>query len=224
MISQKLAIFDFNGTILNDTDICVIAGAAEFEYLGLPPLTREKMRDTFDFPIIHFFERNGVNAAKYLENVETLTEIFYNTYEMHVEDAPLHEGIFEILDWLDSQGFVSIILSNEVQTKLEGHLKRLNLIDRFEIILGNSKTGMVTSKLNKQERLEAYLSDKDIDLSQSFIIGDSLEEPQIAKNLNLTCVSVSAGHIAHDRIAKANPDILEYNLLDAYKALKALYA
>lgn len=219
-MTRKLAIFDFNGTILDDARICVIAGNAELEYLGKPPISLKRMQDTFDFPMIHYFERHGVNAAQFLEHIDTLKEIFYKTYGLYADTARTRPGTRKVLDWLVAEGYDLIILSNELQENLDKQLKRLKLESCFKAVLGNDKSGLATHKLNKQERLEAFLKKHDYNKGQTFIIGDSREEPEIARNLGFKCISISGGHIAGWRLKKCHPDALVSSMNAALKILK----
>lgn len=190
------------------------------EYLGRPPITLKRMRDTFDFPMIHYFERNGVNAAEFLEHVETLKEIFYKTYGLYADEAKTRPGTRAFLEWLRGNDFDMIILSNELQQNLDAQLKRLKLEKYFKAVLGNDKSGLATHKLNKQERLETFLKQHDYDMAKTFIIGDSREEPELGRNLGFKCVSISGGHIARWRLKKSHPDALVGSMKGAQEVVK----
>ena len=145
-MGRPLAIFDFNGTILEDTRACVIAGNAEMEYLGMPPIDLKILRENFDFPIVHFFERLGISAATYLENVEILREIFYKTYNLNAANTKTRPGTRKFLDWLKDNDIDMIILSNEHHDNLEFHISRLKLGHYFKAVLGNDISSLATAK------------------------------------------------------------------------------
>ena len=62
-MKYKLGIFDWNGTLLDDSEANLAGSNATFRAAGVPELTMERYRDTMDFPLIHFYNRNGVDTA-----------------------------------------------------------------------------------------------------------------------------------------------------------------
>ena len=47
----KLAVFDWNGTIISDTNASVAGTGAAFSKLGLGKMTLKRHQDTFDVPV-----------------------------------------------------------------------------------------------------------------------------------------------------------------------------
>lgn len=75
-MKYKFAIFDWNGTLIDDSHANLAGSNATFRLAGVPELTMERYRDTMDFPLIHFYNRNGIDPDTYLANVGPFGEVF----------------------------------------------------------------------------------------------------------------------------------------------------
>ena len=58
----KHAIWDWNGTLLNDTWLCVEVLNGLLARRGRATITRTIIGENFGFPVIHFYEYLGFNA------------------------------------------------------------------------------------------------------------------------------------------------------------------
>ena len=74
----QLVVWDWNGTLIADTQACMDAGNHVIRTYGGTPLTRKIYAATFDFPTINFYCRQGCNR----ESLESgYKETFYGFYE-----------------------------------------------------------------------------------------------------------------------------------------------
>ena len=55
--------YDFNGTLLDDTDICVEILNKMLDKRGYKHITKEKYRDIFSFPIKEYYEKAGFDFS-----------------------------------------------------------------------------------------------------------------------------------------------------------------
>ncbi len=197
----KLAVFDWNGTLIDDS-LANLAGAnATFRRAGVPELTMEQYRETMDFPLIHFYNRNGVDTDTYLKNIDVFGQAFFNEYSRASEHTPLRTGAMEILDYLLEQDVTLMVLSNHLQEHLEEQMAARHVHHKFKHISGNTvfdKKEM--TKMNKLERLRSIMDEHGYQAQEAFIIGDSLEEPEIAKAMGMASVSVSWGCFSRPRL------------------------
>ena len=58
-MKHKLVVFDWNGTILSDTLHSWKAGNTCLEFYNHPGISLKQYRETFTFPIMHFYKLNG---------------------------------------------------------------------------------------------------------------------------------------------------------------------
>ena len=72
-------IWDWNGTLLNDRDICLSVEAELFPLYGVNPPSREERNRLFCMPVEIYYERVGFDLKKH-----SSLRIFFLVYE---EDA-----------------------------------------------------------------------------------------------------------------------------------------
>lgn len=200
----KLAIFDWNGTLIDDSFANHAAANAELRAMGQSEITIERYRDTMEFPFIHFFNRNGVDTDTYLKNQEMLQETFMSVYEPMQRTAPLRTGAMDVLDSLLDSNVKLMILSNHIQEHLELQMAERHVHAKFHHICGSpNASALAVMKLSKLDRLQKLMKEHGYKPEDAFIIGDSLEEPEIAKTMGMMCVSVTWGCFSKERLHKS---------------------
>lgn len=207
-----LAVFDWNGTLFNDITANHKGGNAALAALGKSPITIETYRDTFDFPILHFYERNGIKVDTYLKEIKEANKAFFPVYEELAAQCPARDNAKEILEWLQDKKVTTIILSNHIEDSIRTNLDRLGLLEHINHVSSNPHDNDIVIKMNKQERLQKFMKDHGFTQEKTFIIGDSLEEPQIGKNLGLLSISITGGCISQKRLEKTPNDYLIHRL------------
>ena len=221
MKNRKLAIFDWNGTLIADTALAWKATIPCLEFYGRPPISLKKQRETFDFPIIHFYKRNGCDIDKVLATKEQSNDIFQEHYDALALKARTRRGARELLDWLKARDVTCIILSNYIKHKVTFHLERLNLDHYFAHVSANGCNGTtVLDTMNKYERLSDYMIKRGFRPDNSFIIGDSKEEPEIGRRLGIPSIGITNGCISEPRLRAANPDHVISALPQAIDVMK----
>lgn len=213
-MAKPLIVFDWNGTLLADTRASWRAGNECLKFYGAEPISLARYRETFHFPILHFYHLNGVSADTVLARREEGNAVFQEAYEAMAATARTRTGARELLDWLQTKGFASIILSNYQTERIAEQCRRLRLLDYFETIDAHSCNGTtILQSTTKAERLGAYMECYDYCPEDTVIIGDSHEEPEIARLLGLTCIGITDGYISRKRLREAGPDYI-VNRLD----------
>jgi phosphoglycolate phosphatase len=200
----KLAVFDWNGTLIDDADACLQGTNASLARAGKPPITLERSRDTMDFPIIHYYTRNGIDLDDYLANLEDYGEAYFEVYKKASRTSPLRQGTVDLLSWLQDQEIDLMILSNYVTHELKAQISERHVFQYFKHISGNDDFNLQEhTRTTKAGRLKAIMNEFGYKPEESFIVGDSLEEPDIAKQLGLKCFSVTWGSISTERLSKS---------------------
>ena len=207
--------------MLADTRMAWIASNECLKFYGVEPITYEKQLETFDFPIIHYYKRNGVSIDKVLETKDEANEIFQKAYNALAIKARTRRGAKDLLNWLQSNHIDCIILSNYLEEKIEAQLERLKIKHYFSHISANTCNG--TSILNatsKLERLSDFMIKRGYQPANAFIIGDSKEEPDIGRHMGITSIGITGGCINEKRLRDAKPDHLITALPETIEILK----
>ncbi len=207
-MSIKLVVFDWNGTLFDDTRIVLVAAnASEIPMLGLAPVTLAQMRDSYEVPIIKAYENLGVDPELFRQKSPEISPIFHKTYEPLVAKARTRPGARRLLDALKTNHAQMIILSNHTVEGIYFQLSRLKLGHYFSDILANENTN-ASHHTGKQHRLEAYLEKNHFEPNEVVIIGDTPEEVKIGRSLGLHTISISGGMCSRSRLVAAKPDYL----------------
>lgn len=222
---KRLAVFDWNGTLFDDLEANVIGANQTLALFGAAPIDAATYQERFTFPILHFYVACGIPASDYLAQHEAAADAFLETYEREALNCRLREGTIELLQWLRENNVHCMILSNHLRENVELQLKRFGLTHLFDGISCNEqRDAAMISVLNKQERLRAYIEDHHFDLGQSFIIGDSFEEPELAKDFGMTGFNITGGCLATERLAAKNPHHIVDTLGEVRNILDGLWA
>lgn len=220
----KLAVFDWNGTLFDDLPANLDGANNTLALFDVPPVTTEEYQDRFNFPILHFYVNCGIHTDDYLARHEEAAEAFLSVYEREALKCELRDGAIDFLKWLRAQNVHVMILSNHIRPNVENQLRRFGILELFDGISCNEVAdAAMISSLNKQERLQDYMSGHNFDLSQSFIIGDSLEEPHIAKQIGLTSINITGGCLSEKRLAAHHPDHLVHDFHETRNILQNLW-
>ena len=204
--NSSLAVFDWNSTLLDDAPAAYAATNACLEFFGIAPISMADLQESFTFPLIHFYQKAGISVDDYLQNTQSISDIFHTQYNALKQDCPLMNGAIEVLDFCHAHDIHCMILSNYNQEPLEADVKRMGIEPYFETISGNRDPEAITSHTNKYERLRDYMDTHGFTPERTFIIGDSHEEPELAKKLNILGVSISGGLLSPARLEKYKKD------------------
>lgn len=218
-----LAVFDWNGTLLNDMDATHVATNASLAFFGKAPITRRQEQEHFTFPLIHFYEKMGISVDEYLEHAEEVGNLFNKIYTEESAACGLREGAQDLLGWLRSNGVACMVLSNHRDNLLKADVTRLGVADHFDTISGNANPATIVQGLSKQIRLEEYLAAHGYDAAKAFIIGDSHEEPELARRLGLTSISITGGLMTEERLARVGADFQVDSLVEVRPILEKLW-
>ncbi len=225
MNNKKLAIFDWNGTLIADTAIAWQATIPCLAFYGRPPISLKTQRETFDFPVLQFYERNGCDPDQVMATKEESNQIFQDHYDRLSAKARTRRGTNKLLKWLKDRDVTCIILSNYIGDKLITHLERLKVRKYFSHVSANNCNGItVLDTMNKHERLKAFMSEHGYSADNSVIIGDSKEEPEIGRKLGMPSIGITNGCISEPRLRAAKPDHVISALPQAIDVLKDIWS
>ena len=186
--NMKDLVYDFNGTILNDVDVCVKAENKTIEHFHLdrPPLSREEYLKLFTFPVKHYYELVGFdwNVNPY----EEVGQYWFNWYRELRNEYRVFDGVEEILEENHRKGLMNILLSASSLVELKKQLDELGIAQYFDEVLGidNIYAG------SKVDIALNWIADKDP--KECLMIGDTLHDLETARAMGIDCVLVANGH------------------------------
>lgn len=200
---KKYIIFDFNGTIIDDVQLCLNALNMLLEYNGQESCSYEKYKHIFTFPIIRYYELAGFDFNKH--SYEHLANIFIEYYQKRSLDCSLYPNSIATFKYLQESGYSLIILSASKLENLIEQVKHFKIDKYFNFILGTSDIyaySKVQIGLN-------FIKDNKINPDEIIMIGDTLHDFEVGKEMGIDVILTSSGHQAKDVLEKANVMIID---------------
>lgn len=209
----KLVVFDWNGTLLADTQAVLEGVERELAVLGHPPMTMGEFRTYYDMPITKLYQHFGISEEELRAKSAETAAAFHGFYEPRVAKARTRTGAKQVLETLAKEKISMVILSNHTVEGIYLQLARLKLTNFFEAVLANEIVGAAYFK-GKQDRLDDYLKLHKLLPKEVVIVGDTIEEIKIGKRLGLKTVAITGGYNSTKRLKASKPDVLIHKLRD----------
>ena len=187
-MKPKLIIWDFNGTILDDADLCFEIENEMLAERGMPKITKEWYLDHFSFPIRTYYERMGYTFET--ESYEHVSEIFTERYNRRYENCRLRDGVLDVLSAVRDAGILQTLLSVTRQDDLVRQATGLGAAPYFSEMLGLSDR----MGISKVERAKEYMERMQIDPKDALFVGDTDHDAEAAKAVGCPCMLLLGGH------------------------------
>lgn len=186
-------IWDFNGTILDDVETGIESADELLSRHGLPQMrTREKYLSLFGFPIIDYYRRLGFDFDKIPFSV--LANEWVEIYLEKVKNAPVREGIRDVISAFRDAGLKQTVLSMTESSMLDYQLGLLGVRELFDEVCGLDDI-YAKSKLS----LAAKWKEEHIG-ERAVFIGDTTHDAESAEIIGAECVLLSGGHEAREKL------------------------
>ncbi len=190
-------IWDWNGTLLDDMDICIDCMNEMLKNRSLPRLAHDHYREIFTFPVKDYLTGIGFDFSK--EDFEIPAGEFIDLYNFKFREANLFNGVHQCLNQFREQGYKQYILSAQEQTLLNRLVDHYGLSGIFESVTGTSDN-YAHSKIETGKRM---MKDLKLNNPECMIIGDTLHDYEVAVALDIKCILVSHGHQSPSRLRSA---------------------
>ena len=212
---KKTIVFDWNGTLLDDVEICWRLLNELLTIRRHPTVTLETYRQIFTFPIQTYYERAGFSFPE--DDFVALAKRFDRDYRAAFPRLSLFPDAKDTLDALKSSMDL-IVLSASKQANLEDQLKQKGIAQEFSAILGIQDI----YGASKLERGRAYFATHPTKTDALFFIGDTLHDAEVAHALGGQAILIAQGHQAKNILEQDSQAILLPSLkeLPSYLASK----
>lgn len=194
--NYEYIIFDFNGTILDDVDLCINILNYMLEEHGYEKVTIERYLDIFTFPIIEYYKLAGFDFNKHSFN--DLSIEFINMYQQASLKCPIYDGVIDLLNKLTKLNKKIILLSASQIDNLLEQTNYFEITKYFNKILGLDN---IHAK-SKVDIAKKYFIENNIDLSKAIMIGDTIHDMEVANELNIDSLLIANGHQSYDRLIR----------------------
>lgn len=195
-LNKDIILWDWNGTLLNDADICLKGMNLLLELRNIPQLDMTRYREIFTFPVRDYYQAAGFDFS--LEPFETPAEEYIVHYKGLLPLAGLFEDVKETLGAFREKGYRQFIISAMEQKALLKSVKDLEVDEFFEAICG-LEDNLAHSKVHLGHRL---FERKGLDPHKSIMVGDTLHDAEVASELGIDMVFIARGHQSPERLRR----------------------
>jgi phosphoglycolate phosphatase len=188
-------IWDWNGTLFNDVDLCAGIMNILLTQESLPNISIQKYKEIFTFPVIEYYKIAGHTFEK--TSFEVLGKQFMDEYEERKGKCDLYTGVKDLLSKLQKRKIEQHLLSAYEQKSLNRILKHFLIEKYFRNIVGldNIYAG---GKIHLAKKLEAMIKANGSS-GNILLIGDTIHDYEVAREINSDCILLSHGHQDEER-------------------------
>lgn len=206
-MKKEYIILDFNGTILDDLDLCLNAINQLLIKCHHTPIDKKYYLDIFTFPVRDYYLLAGFKFPE--DNFESLSHQFMAIYQPNSLQCSLFKSILPLLTILKSKKIKIILLSASKKEYLIQQLIAFKIMNYFNVILANDNIYAAGKQLIAQD----YVKNNHIPIEKVLMVGDTIHDFEIANQLGIECVLVTGGHQSEERLkttkTKVVHDIIE---------------
>lgn len=196
-------IWDWNGTLFDDIDLCVENINWLLNKYNLPLIDKNKYIEIFTFPVIEYYQRAGFDLNQL--DFAKIGKEWMDRYEQKKFVAKLAEGAEEVVKKLSELGIEQSILSAYSQHTLEEIVEKFGLKKYFNHIVGLDNI-YAESKIDIGKKLMKKLN---VDENSVLLIGDTVHDYEVAKELKCDCLLLSSGHQSRKELEKCGVSVIE---------------
>ncbi len=189
LTSGRYLVWDWNGTLLDDRDLCIESVNAMLARRGLKTIaTADEYRAIFRFPVQDYYRALGFEFAD--GDFPEIAREYISLYQGASGRCGLVRNGLGALERARDLGFTQVLLSASEQRNLERQVGERGLIRFFERVLG---TGDVYAR-SKADVARRWIEKTGIDPARLVFVGDTDHDLEIALSVGAYCVLYSGGH------------------------------
>ncbi|MBN1413491.1 MAG: HAD family hydrolase [Bacteroidales bacterium] len=187
-------IWDWNGTLLDDVDICIECINRMLDVRGRNRITKEAYLKLFRFPVIDFYTDLGFDFTT--ENFDVLSNEYITHYTGIESQSSLQDGALNLLKNFHTNHIYQIVLSAMEQRILTRSVKKHNIHHYFREIVGTRNF----YGHGKLELAQQYIKRSSLSPCKITMLGDTIHDHEVAKALGCHCVLISCGHQPYEKL------------------------
>ena len=190
-MTQKVIIFDFDGTIADTVDALVTIAnrlAVDFGYIQITPEELARLRTFSSREIIKY---SGISLFK--------IPFLLKTIKGELKPIP---GIQDTLIELHKEGYRLGIITSNSQENVTAFLRNHELAYLFDFIYSGVTIFGKTTIINN------VLKQKQLTTQAVIYVGDETRDIEASKKANIKVIAVAWGFNSPEALAKQNPDFL----------------
>ena len=191
----QAVVWDWNGTLLDDAELCVQSMNRVLAAYGLPPLDAARYQALFRFPVVEYYRALGFDFDRH--PFERVGLEFMDHYEARRTECRLRPGAREALASVRHAGVGQFVLSAYQERRLRSLLGHHGLSGFFDGVAG----GGDDFAHGKVERALAWRASwASPEGARVLLIGDTDHDADVARAMGADCWLIAGGHQSYERL------------------------
>ena len=207
MNKTKLIIWDFNGTLVDDTWLFVEIINILLEKNGLKKISITDYQSVFCFPIKKYYELLGFDFKR--TDFDSLSHEFIKLYNKRKYSASLYSGASSLLEKLSARKVDMCLLSAQEHSSLVDLSKYYNIHSCFKFVQGTDNINAEAKSILAKKIISSF----NYEPEELLFIGDTNMDVDIALENNSNVIILTCGHQASYRFT-SSPCVFKINSFD----------
>jgi phosphoglycolate phosphatase len=207
----KYVIWDWNGTMLNDVELCVDVGNNLFRKKNIPQMSLEKYKAIFTIPVRDYYIAAGFDFSK--ESFELVGKEWMDEYEERKYECSLHDGLVKVMQKFDDIGINQSVVSAYKQDNLNEMIRKFELNQYLSHIVGLDNI-YAAGKIHLAKNLMNILGNGH---GETVLIGDTVHDFEVADEIGAECILIADGHQSKDILKETNTPVYD-SLIEFYNS------
>jgi phosphoglycolate phosphatase len=199
----KHVIWDWNGTLINDGELCVSIVNELLRELSIPSVSLRFYRDNFQFPVRSYYEKIGFPKDNRIH--ERISGQFIRRYRESWRSCDLQPNSLKALETLKDAGIGQSILSASKTSDLRHFVSEFGLPGYFNLVEGVSHI----EASGKAEVSRSHFKEINLPPGEVLLVGDTNHDGEIAKGLKANCLLYTRGHNSEAVLARSGHPLID---------------
>jgi phosphoglycolate phosphatase-like HAD superfamily hydrolase len=185
-VSDRHLVWDWNGTLLDDLSLIILATNTSLASAGGPAITPDHHRRHFRRPIADYYAQ-VLGRPVSRDEFERLNRVFHDAYRAALPGCRLTGDAWDaVAQWSGTQSLLSMWRHRELLPTIDGY----GLTGHFTRIDGVPDQ---EHQDHKGPHLARHLAAQQLDPARVVMIGDTVDDAHAALSVGADCVLYSGG-------------------------------
>ncbi len=195
---MKYIFLDFNGTVLNDVELCLDILNVMLKGHRDTEVSLEEYKNVFGFPIEQYYKNVGFDFS--VKSFEDLSIDFIELFQKNsLVKASIYDDVLQFIEKNKEDYKVILCSASQIDNLLE-QVNHFKISNYFDDIIGLDN---ILAK-SKKELAKQYILKNNINSNDIIFIGDTVHDYEVATHCNAKCILVSNGHQSYERLKKVS--------------------
>jgi len=203
MKKYKHIIWDWNGTLFNDVELCHNIINRLLIRNELKKISLQRYREIFDFPVKKYYADAGLDFNK--TSFEVLGKEFMDEYEERKFESYIFNETENVLKTVRSLGITQSVLSAYHHDSLVNITEHFRIKDYF-IDLNGLDNIYAAGKIDIGKK---WIKKSGYKKGEVVLIGDTIHDFEVAEAIGADSILIASGHQSKERLLKCGIPVFD---------------